>query len=400
MSAAGPHAWENQRGWELLLVLTVLAPVVYAVLTPRPVGGKALIVTLLLAIIPVRFLIGRRAVDRGGTRGGLVYIALLVALFTPVVVLEPAATFALFGLCPQCFMALRKGNLAVYGVIVLCLAPMARFLSEGPSLDAAFNVLTVTTIAVFFSSVFGVWMHRITAQSKERAELIERLEASRAEVERLSAERGALAERERLAGEIHDTLAQGFTSIIMLIQAAQAQPDPNRHLALAVETARENLAESRALVAALTPAPLDGRSLDEALGRIVGRLGEELGIVAEFEVTGASWPLPPRVEVVLIRAAQEGLNNVRKHAAASRVTVTLEYGDDDVTLRVRDDGRGVTPADMARGYGLGAMRTRVEQAGGTMAVTGEPGAGTELVVRLPECQPGCHQEPERREETA
>jgi signal transduction histidine kinase len=400
MSAAGPHAWENKRGWELLLVLTVLVPVVYAAFTPRPVGEKALLITLLLAIIPVRFLIGRPMIARGSTWGGLLYLTLLVALFTPVVVLEPAATFALFGLCPQCFMALPKGNQAVYGVILLCLAPMARFLAEGPTLDTAFNVLTVTTITVFFSSVFGVWMNRITAQSKERAELIDRLEASRAEVERLSAERGALAERERLAGEIHDTLAQGFTSIIMLIQAAQAQPDPTRHLALAVETARENLAESRALVAALTPAPLDGSSLDEALGRIVGRLGEELGVFAEFEVTGVSWPLPPRVEVVLIRAAQEGLNNVRKHAAASRVSVTLEYGDDAVTLRVRDDGRGITPADMTKGYGLGAMRTRVEQAGGTLAVTGEPGAGTELVVHLPERHPVCQEETASHEETA
>jgi signal transduction histidine kinase len=281
-------------------------------------------------------------------------------------------------------MALRKGNWGVAGVIALTLPAAVQFFIGDRSLDGPFNLLTVAMITIFFSVVFGGWMGRITQQSLERAELIDELEASRAEVGRLSAERGALAERERLAEEIHDTLAQGFTSIIMLIQAAEAQPDPARHLALAVQTARENLAESRALVAALSPAPLDGSSLDEALGRIVSRLGEELGVVTEFEVTGDSRPVPPHYEVVLIRSAQEGLNNVRKHAAASAVAVSLEYGGREVTLRVRDDGRGFTPGGPATGYGLRAMRNRVEQAGGSLTVDSSPDKGTELTVRLPE----------------
>ncbi len=262
------------------------------------------------------------------------------------------------------------------------LAPAVRFLSEpGLTVEDLLSFAGTSAIAITFALVFGPWVSGIIHQSAERARLIEELEASRAEVVRLSAESGALAERERLAGEIHDTLAQGFTSIIMLIQAAEAQPDPARHLALAVQTARENLAEARALVAALTPAPLDGSTLDEALSRVTARLGEELPIETSFAVKGDSRPLPPSTEVVLIRAAQEALANVRKHAEARSVDVSISYGEADVTLTIHDDGLGFVPehGDVVPGngdgYGLRAMRTRVEQEGGMFTVTSIPACG-------------------------
>jgi signal transduction histidine kinase len=382
--AAGQDAWEGWRGWEIMLAAAVLIPALFILVGRPPTVRTAIVIGLLLAILPAYLLVGRPVIAKGGTLGGVVYVSLLVGLFTPAVLIEPSTSFALFGLCPQCFMALRKGNQGVIGVVALTVPVALRFLIGGRDINAAFNLLTVATITLFFSVVFGVWMDRITVQSRERAELIGELEASRTEVARLSAERGALAERERLAGEIHDTLAQGFTSIIMLLQAAEAQPDPARHLALVMRTARENLAESRALVAALSPAPLDGSSLDEALGRITSRLGEDIGVGTEFEVTGDSHPLSPQYEVVLIRSAQEGLNNVRRHAAASHVAVSLEYARREVTLRVRDDGRGFEPGRPAGGYGLRAMRYRVEQAGGSLAVRSAPGEGTVLTVCLPE----------------
>ncbi|MFD1545643.1 sensor histidine kinase [Nonomuraea guangzhouensis] len=234
------------------------------------------------------------------------------------------------------------------------------------------------TIAVFFSGVFGGWADRVTTQSRERADLIEQLERSRAEVARLSAERGAQDERERLAGEIHDTLAQGFSSIIMLLQA----PDPTKNVPLAVKTARENLAEARALVAALTPAPLDSSSLLESMRRITRRMGEETGVTTAFATDGETRPLPPHAEVALIRALQEGLANVRKHADAREVRVTVGYGTREVSLRVTDDGKGFDPR-VTEGYGLRNMRSRVEQAGGSVEVSAAPGRGTELTVEVP-----------------
>jgi len=396
--ALAPEAWKRLRGWETLLCLAIAASVIHTLLYGTPTPWHAVAVACLLAIPVAYLLVGRRAILGRDFRLGTWYVAILVILYAPVtLVMSPGstfATFALFGVCPQIFLAVPVQR-AVVATVVLVIPEAVYLWLTKPDTDV-FDLLVLLTTIVFFASAFGIWSERIVTQSTERAELIRQLEASHAEVARLSAERGALAERERLAGEIHDTLAQGFTSIIMLLQAAEAQPDPSRHLALAIQTAKENLAESRALVAALSPAPLDGSTLNEALRRITGRIGEELDLATAFETRGEGRALPPQYDVVLIRAAQEGLNNVRKHAAATRVAVVLEYGPAEVTLRVRDDGRGFggrepfaagsdgpSGGEPAAGYGLRAMRSRVEQAGGTLSVGDAETGGAELVVRLP-----------------
>jgi signal transduction histidine kinase len=227
----------------------------------------------------------------------------------------------------------------------------------------------------------GVWIDRVVRQSTERAELIAELEASRAEVARLSHEAGVAAERARLAGEIHDTLAQGFTSIITLLQAADPALADER-LALAVRTARENLAESRALVAALAPPALGDGSLLDAVRRQAARAGEGATATPAFRSTGEPRPLPTAVEVVLLRAAQEALTNVRRHAAAGEVSVVLAYEEDRVRLVVRDDGRGFDPGHRP-GSGLDGMRARAEQVGGVLTVRSEPGAGATIELEVP-----------------
>ena len=131
-------------------------------------------------------------------------------------------------------------------------------------------------------------------QSSERAHLIAELEASRAEVARLSHEAGVAAERARLAGEIHDTLAQGFTSIITLVQAAESEALRDERLALAVRTARENLAESRALVAALAPSALGSGSLHDAVRRQAARFTEETGVPAPVRIDRRAAACRPR----------------------------------------------------------------------------------------------------------
>ncbi|MEU0479938.1 sensor histidine kinase [Streptosporangium sp. NPDC006013] len=381
---AGTHAWQSLRGWEMLLVIGTLLPTWAALSIDTTWQEKVAVAGCLVSVLPLYLLLGRPAIITGNQRRGAIYIALVILLFTPAGLTASYATFALFGLCPQCFIVLPARR-AVIAILTLSLPPAIRylFLIE-PS--EPFNFLTVITIVIFFSSTFGVWVKRITRQSEERAALIEQLENSRAEVARLSAERGAQTERERLAGEIHDTLAQGFTSIIMLLQAAEAQPDPSRHLALAVRTARENLAEARLLVTTLGPAPLDGSTLDEALRRLTNRLGEETELSARFEVHGDSQPLSAPMEVVLVRAVQEGLANVRRHAEAGSAAVSITYLDGSVRLEVRDDGCGFDPSG-AQGYGLRGMRARVEQIGGTLTVTGLPGGGTSLDVVIPTDSP-------------
>jgi signal transduction histidine kinase len=233
-------------------------------------------------------------------------------------------------------------------------------------------------------------LHRIKIieQSRERAQLIARLEAAQAELAEVSRQAGTLAERQRLAGEIHDTLAQGLTSIVMLLQAADTEIDADpaearRHVGLAAQTAREGLAEARAMVAALAPAHLEAGLLHEALGRLADRIGAELGIAVRFELCGPARPLSATTEVVLLRAAQEALANVRKHAHAADVRVILSYEPHNVRLDVRDDGAGFDPERVSGGYGLRGMRSRILQVGGSLLVRARPGAGTSLSVEVP-----------------
>jgi signal transduction histidine kinase len=196
------------------------------------------------------------------------------------------------------------------------------------------------------------------------------------------------AERHRLAGEIHDTLAQGFTSIVTLLQAAEASLRPDsqearRHLDLALVTARENLAEARTLVTTLTPAQLEAGTLGDSVHRVTGATGAQAGIVAHAEVTGTPRRLPTGTEVVLLRVCQEALANVRKHAAAHQVRVRLCYGGSSVRLTVTDDGKGFDPAAPDGGYGLTGMADRVGLVGGTVEVTSAPGGGTEVRAEVP-----------------
>jgi len=235
--------------------------------------------------------------------------------------------------------------------------------------------------------VMGLWITRIIEQSRRRADLIAELGATRDELAAVSREAGALAERARVARDIHDTLAQGFTSVLLQLEAAETElagnPDATRrHLGAARRTSRASLAEARSLIGALTPPDLRAASLPEALGRLALRTGQEIGVDIALDVTGSPRAVPANHEVVLFRAAQEALANVGKHAAAQTVQIGLSYADESVRLRVRDDGAGFDPA-ATNGFGLTGMRSRVAEVGGTMAVDSTPGHGATLRIELP-----------------
>jgi signal transduction histidine kinase len=208
---------------------------------------------------------------------------------------------------------------------------------------------------------------------------------------------GILVERQRLAREIHDTLAQGFTGVITNLTAAELTAEPHvldgasaRYVENAKRIARDSLAEARRLVWALRPESLDRYTLPEAVSRLVRDWSEQTGIEAHGSTSGTPRELLPEAEVALLRAAQESLTNVYKHARASNVNVTLTYMDDRVIIDVLDDGDGFDPAAITpavgpqdeRGFGLTAMRERVEQLGGRLAVETAPGEGTAIVVEL------------------
>jgi signal transduction histidine kinase len=198
---------------------------------------------------------------------------------------------------------------------------------------------------------------------------------------------GVLGERQRLAREIHDTLAQGLTGIITQLQAAEHVADEparwRRHHDQATALARESLTEARRSVDELRPEPLETGRLADAIAQVAATWSARHGVDARVTVTGEARTVRPEAEVVLLRTAQEALANVAKHAAAGRVGLTLSYLDDEVALDVRDDGRGFDLLPSEGGFGLVAMRQRVEGLSGTLQIESEPGGGTGISACLP-----------------
>ncbi|MCN9240212.1 sensor histidine kinase [Streptomyces sp. RY43-2] len=204
-------------------------------------------------------------------------------------------------------------------------------------------------------------------------------------------EAGVADERRRLAAEIHDTLAQGLTGIIAQLQVVANEadlPTARVHLERAATLARHSLGEARRSVHNLAPVALDADGLPEALKKTVAEWGERTGVRADFTVTGLTEHLHDEVSATLLRIVQEALSNAARHARATRVGVTLSFMGDEVTLDIRDDGRGFDPLDVparsrAGGFGLDGMRARAERIAGSFTIESEPGHGTAISARVP-----------------
>ncbi|MFE0047532.1 sensor histidine kinase [Streptomyces albireticuli] len=243
----------------------------------------------------------------------------------------------------------------------------------GPVAGAVVAVLTAYGYAALYR------------ESARRQSLIDDLVRTRDELSAAQREAGRLAERQRLAREIHDTLAQGFSSIVLLARAAEhADPATARaHMREAGRTAADNLAEARRFVQALTPPALEDTPLPEALRRVTARTAP----TAAFRLDGEPRALPVETEVALLRLTQEALANVTRHARAEHAAVTLSYLDGEVTLDIYDDGVGFTPgrgpADGRRTFGLHGMRERIAELGGTLTVESAPGEGTAVAATVP-----------------
>lgn len=312
----------------------------------------------------------------------------VAACYLPVVIIAPDAMFGLFVVSPLLFMTTGPLGGTLVGGVILFTPSLSDAVLRGVAWSDLWMTLAVNGLILLFAYWFGSWIKRVVYESEVRGELITQLRETRADMERLSAEAGAMAERERLAREIHDTLAQGFTSIVTLTQVVESELDTDReaarrHVGLMRETAKENLAEARALVAALAPVQLAESTLDAALRRLATRLGDELGVRSRLDTVGEPLGLPQPVQVGLLRAAQEALANVRKHAEADSVTIRLEYRDGGVRLAVTDDGVGFDPTAGSDGHGQDNIHHRVEHIGGTATVRSAPGAGTTVVLDVP-----------------
>jgi signal transduction histidine kinase len=334
-----------------------------------------------------------RKSDFSDTRAVFRFIVIIgvIVLWFALVNMSPAYYFTLFGLFAQVFRHLTLR----YGVIAVLILTGSILYEQLADAGAAFSLTNLTLWVFLFSAlgaiILGVWITAIIGQSTRRRQLIEQLEATQAELAAAERRAGILEERQRLAREIHDTLAQGFTSIVMHLEAAdQALPEDldtlQKHLDRARGTARTSLEQARRVVHALRPHSLDQRSLPDAIERTAARWQEETGIPLTTTITGGPVPLHPDIEVTLLRATQEALANIRKHAQATAVQLTLSYIDDVVVLDIQDNGvafAGAAASPLSGGYGLQAMRERAEQCGGSVTLESEPGEGTTVVVSIP-----------------
>ena len=266
-------------------------------------------------------------------------------------------------------------------------------------------IITLQTVIIGAGSVLG---EKVTEQNEERRQALARLEVALEENAGLHAqlltqarEAGVLEERQRMAREIHDTIAQGLTGIITQLEAAdhsrERAEDHDRHLENAKKLARESLSEARRSVEASMPSALEAGTLPEALAGVAREWSEINAIPVDVTVTGDVIALHPEVEVALLRTAQEALSNVARHAGASRAALTLSFMGDVVTLDVRDDGVGFTPPEPGTGdvsgFGLTGMRQRVARVAGSLAVESEPGGGTAVSARVPAIAAGASSTP-------
>ncbi|MFI7387145.1 sensor histidine kinase [Streptomyces sp. NPDC049813] len=264
------------------------------------------------------------------------------------------------------------------------------------------GLLAVNSVLVGF---MGQINHKEQEQARVQIETIDELERTNAALQQAmdenaqlhaqllvqAREAGVADERRRLAAEIHDTIAQGLTGIIAQLQVVANAPTlavAREHLDRASALARHSLGEARRSVHNLSPAALADATLPEALKKTVTEWTGRTGVRAEFTVTGTAEPLHDEIEASLLRIAEEALSNAARHAHATRLGVTLSFMAGEVTLDVRDDGRGFDPIALpartgTAGFGLDGMRARAERLAGDVTIESEPGGGTAISARVP-----------------
>ncbi|MFH8255715.1 sensor histidine kinase [Streptomyces roseolus] len=369
------------RALRLCLHLLVAGLLVLAAVRDRSTAG-----TVLAAVAGAVYAAGAWLPSvRRSQRAAAGWLAVLALSWLALLCATPDALWLAF---PLYFLQLHllPARWSLPAVALTAGAAILSYVGHGAALNPGVFIGPLLGAAVAVATVLGY--QALYRESEGRRRLIEELITTRAELAAAERHAGTLAERERLAREIHDTLAQGLSSIQLLLRAAErALPEGSPaagHIDRARRAAQENLAEARRFVRALAPPDLERGSLAAALERLCE---PGAGPRVRFSVSGTPVELPTPYEVALLRIAQSALGNTVRHASASRAEITLSFMDASVTLDVVDDGRGFDPASVRPssdgGFGLPAMRSRAESLGGTFTVESGPGQGTAVAVSLP-----------------
>ena len=376
-----------------------------------------------------------------GARGGWAFAAVAVASALGAALADRNAPLAQIYAIPELFIALAyRRALAAAAVMNFGLVAVQALGGE-PTPDNLSKWAVAAVATVVLTGLFGKPIDLLAETNMRNQELVEQLQARNAQIARLSHLEGTARERERIAREMHDTIAQGLASILALARAAAAEVaqaggaganrQASRHLAMIVELAQEGLDDTRRMIADASPRALDGRGLAEAVGRAADRLERE-GIAVARSLDSTLPPLPQPARVAILRIAQEAIANVARHSRAVNVAVSLRSVAGVAVLEVRDDGVGFDPATagavdaeggsssnqaalrsrpesadegragLARvrrvwqrgrlgrapegddsGFGIPDMRGRAADLGGSVSIDSSPGRGTRVLARIP-----------------
>ncbi|MEV4186325.1 sensor histidine kinase [Streptosporangium canum] len=389
--------WERrfENVVEIVPYVTLAASLLISLASPdQPPGGIPR--TLALTALALTWILGTRTLLPATVRRGRVAVtvhfvgvlatAALLALHDPIFVIYCISGFFLaanFAPSKWTFAAVAATSFVLYGSTLdwsqATLQLIAFYLA----------IIAVQTVAIGGGSIVGI---KIEDRQRVYRKAVSDLQTAMEENADLHAQlltqahqAGILDERQRMAREIHDTLAQGLTGIITQLRAAQRVKDSGAHVELALNLAQDSLTEARRSVSALQPHQLEDAHLPEAMTTLARGWSQSAGVDLHVEVTGDRVPLSPAIEVTLFRVAQEALTNVAKHAGATRAGLTLSYTGPVVLLDIRDNGTGIHHPN-GEGFGLSSMRQRVRGVGGSLEIESMPGEGTAVSATVPALQ--------------
>lgn len=376
-------------------VLAVSLVLVSLLALARMPLNEALLHIVLVTAFSFLLFYGMVEMPRWGTLGKLVWLSAVTAVWISDMTISPVAIYWVFLLFFVSLRAFNDWRGLLFVAIDLAIAIIFQIptgLTLGGIMGPALSAVVVVAINYAFTTIGRV--------SRERLLLIDELLSTREQLAESEREAGVAQERERLAHEIHDTVAQNLSSIQMLLHAAERDlgnldvaeeelEQPLRRMEAARRAASNNLAETRAMIAVLTPAGLREASISEALERIAADFAHASDMDIQVETHGEPQKLPMRVEAGLLRIAQGAVSNAVQHSGASRVQVTLTHEPEEIRLDVVDNGVGFDVAAQAGkpaglGHlGLDAMRSRAAELGGELTIESAPGGPTAISVAVP-----------------
>lgn len=384
----------NVRWWDLAAI--VVAGVIIALtLIDQPYGPVEWGVWATVGVfLIVYFAYARRFVRGAPMRHHLIVALLLAAIIAVGTSFEPAFAIMQAFVYPFVWSTAPSLRSALAANAFVAVAIVVGYVVRS-GLPGLLTGIGVAVLSVGFSIALGLWIMRIAQYGEERGRLLDELQAAQGQLAAMHRDAGMTEERARLAREIHDTIAQSLTGLVMVAQRAGNRLEPlegepaasvRGDVELMEQMAREALTEARGLVAALTPVAAEA-GLADALGRLGTSFERETGVAVTVstDVTG----LDRELEVVLLRSAQEALANVRKHAHARAATIAVTKGEGEVVLTVTDDGVG--PGDAvpgAGGFGLAGIRERAALVGGSFEFGPGTAGGSRLRVAVPRTDAG------------